>query len=304
MYLLKDLLEEFQFYNQSQSFSKKTVYKRQKHCSDFFHFTHKKNLEEITTTDIRKYLISEEEKNLSHTYINSILRSIRSFFAFCEHEEYLFPSRNPCIKVKWLREKQPIIRPFSDEEIVRMLKYKNKNSFIQSRNRLIVTLLIETAVRADSLMNIKDGDIAPDYIFIRKSKNYKEYIVPNSSFLMRTLLKYKRIRDSHFTGREMEDFLVLNRYGEQLSLTGLEKIIKQIATQAQVRKEIRASPHTFRHTAAQMMLRNGSDIFEVSKILGHADIRITETYLKSMESSAIVRKQNKNSNLKYLNKKG
>ncbi|WP_414841645.1 tyrosine-type recombinase/integrase [Enterococcus saccharolyticus] len=151
MYFLTDLLIEFDFYNQSKKHAKKTIYKRFKHVSDFFLFTNKKLLEEITATDIMKYLINQKGKGLSASYINSILRSIRSFFAFCENEEYIFPSKNPCLKVKWIKEKQTIIETFNDAEIKRMLNFYHKNKFYESRNRLIVTLLIETGIRAQSL---------------------------------------------------------------------------------------------------------------------------------------------------------
>ena len=299
MYALKELLIEFDFYNQSKNFSEKTIYKRFKHLSDFISYTKKEYLEEITTTCIRKYLIAQKEKDLSASYINSILRSLRSFFAFCEHEEYLFHSKNPVLKVSWLREKQTIIETFTDDEVKRMLLYKNKNKFFETRNRLIVALLIETAIRAQSLVNLKDEDFKKDFIQIKIAKNFKEYIVPNSAFIMRLYLKYKRERTKRFN-ENVDDYLILNSQGGQLSISGLERTITSIAKQAKVRNEIRASPHTFRHTSAQMMLRNGADIFEVSRLLGHADIRITETYLRSMNTKDIVKRQKKNSNLSNL----
>ncbi|MGM0259391.1 tyrosine-type recombinase/integrase [Enterococcus sp. AZ102] len=299
MYALKELLIEFDFYNQSKNFAEKTIYKRFKHVSDFISYTKKKNLEEITATDIRRYLIDQKEKDLSRSYINSILRSIRSFFAFCEHEEYLLPSKNPVSKVSWLREKQTIIETFTDAEVKRMLHYRHKKKFFESRNRLIVALFIETAIRAQSLINLKDEDFKKDFIQIKVAKNYKEYIVPNTPFIMRLYLKYIRERNKYFSDDE-DDYLILNSNGGQLTTSGLERIITSIAKQAKVRSEIRSSPHTFRHTAAQMMLKNGADIYEVSKLLGHADIRITETYLRSMKTSDIVKRQIKNSNLSNL----
>lgn len=298
-----DLLEEFDFYNQSKQFANKTIYKRKKHVTDFFKEIEKEFLDEVTTHDIRKYLILLAEKNLSKSYINSILRSIRSFFSFCEYEEYIFSSKNPTLKVKWLKEKQSVIETFTNDEVNRMLLTRSRNKFIEARDRLIIALLIETAIRKQSLINLKDEDIREDFILIKVAKNHREYVVPNTSSLMKLIIKYKRIRNNCFENKATDDYLILNHSGRQLTGSGVELIVKRIAKKANVRSEIRASPHTFRHTSAQMMLKNGNDIFEVSRLLGHSDIRITETYLKSMSTSEILNRHVKKSNLVSLKKR-
>lgn len=302
---IEELLEEFEFYNLAKQHEPKNIYKRVKHSTDFFNQTGKTYLDEVTTHDIRKYLIKKADSGLTKTYVNSILRSIRSFYAFCEHEEYIFPSKNPTLKVNWLKEKETVIETFTDEEITKMLMTRNKNDFIQARDRLIIALLIETGIRKQSLINLKDIDIRDDFILIRVAKNHREYVVPNNANLMRLILKYRRIRNHYFIEKKHQrhDFLILNYAGRKLSSAGVELIIKRIAKQAGVREEIRDSPHTFRHTSAQMMLRNGNDIFEVSRLLGHKDIRVTETYLKAIDSYDIVKRQVDRSNLDSLKKR-
>jgi integrase/recombinase XerD len=46
-------------------------------------------------------------------------------------------------------------------------------------------------------------------------------------------------------------------------------------------KGVRCSPHTFRHTFAAMYMRNGGNIYTLSKLLRHSSVKTTETYLQS-----------------------
>ena len=62
----------------------------------------------------------------------------------------------------------------------------------------------------------------------------------------------------------------------------MEHVFKQAAAQSDIRTEIRCSPHTARHYFAQTHLRNGLDVYSVSRLLGHENINITKRYLQSI----------------------
>jgi integrase/recombinase XerD len=63
---------------------------------------------------------------------------------------------------------------------------------------------------------------------------------------------------------------------------------------------VRVSPHTFRHTFAQLSLKNGIDLYSLQKMLGHEDIKITQVYLRSMDNADIIKLSKKNSVLSNL----
>nr|WP_244951076.1 site-specific integrase [Rummeliibacillus suwonensis] len=52
-----------------------------------------------------------------------------------------------------------------------------------------------------------------------------------------------------------------------------------------VRKEIRCSPHDCRHYFAQKQLRNGIDVYSLSRLVGHYDTQITSEYLRFLIGS-------------------
>jgi len=62
----------------------------------------------------------------------------------------------------------------------------------------------------------------------------------------------------------------------RLTSRSVERIVKQIATEAGISKKV--SPHTIRHSFATDLLRNGADIRSVQIMLGHSNIATTQIY--------------------------
>ena len=70
--------------------------------------------------------------------------------------------------------------------------------------------------------------------------------------------------------------------------------------EAKVRTEIRCSPHTCRNYFAQAQLKNGLDVYSLSRLLGHEDISITKRYLQGLNDKSIVKRSIKPSPLMNL----
>lgn len=108
-YLLSDLVREFNYYNIAQEFAEKTTHRREAHMKKLIQFSKHEYLDEITTTDIRRFIINERENGSTAVYCNSILRSIRSFYVFCENDDYIsgkefvaeFNKRKAAVSDKW-----------------------------------------------------------------------------------------------------------------------------------------------------------------------------------------------------------
>ncbi len=63
----------------------------------------------------------------------------------------------------------------------------------------------------------------------------------------------------------------------------LNKILKEWIGTAGIAKEI--TFHCFRHTFATLQLLNGTDIYTVSKMLGHRDLKTTQIYAKIIDQT-------------------
>ena len=53
--------------------------------------------------------------------------------------------------------------------------------------------------------------------------------------------------------------------------------------------EIRVSPHTCRHTFAHLNLKNGIDLYTLSRLLGHESVSITQRYLEGITDEGVIR---------------
>ena len=54
-------------------------------------------------------------------------------------------------------------------------------------------------------------------------------------------------------------------------------------------KEIRVSPHTCRHTFAHLNLKNGIDLYTLSRLLGHESVSITQRYLEGITDEGVIK---------------
>ena len=75
--------------------------------------------------------------------------------------------------------------------------------------------------------------------------------------------------------------LFIGIHGERLTYTGLRMILRRRANSAKVPYQ---SPHSFRRLFALEMLRNGTDVFSLQLLMGHADLQILRRYLKQVGS--------------------
>ena len=65
----------------------------------------------------------------------------------------------------------------------------------------------------------------------------------------------------------------------------LNKYLKFIADKAEIDKRI--STHTARHSFADIARKKTDNIYNLSKTLGHSDLKITEAYLASFDEDAV-----------------
>lgn len=158
---------------------------------------------------------------------------------------------------------------------------------MNARNRCIISILIDTGIRNSELCNIKNIDVKETVIYIF-GKGRKERIVPISPYLKKVMIKYERMREKYLKDNALHyDNYFLSYRCKPLTVEAIERILKIAGKKARVREDIRCSPHTCRHYFAQTQLKNGLDIYSLSRILGHETVDITKRYLQSLKDEQI-----------------
>ena len=70
--------------------------------------------------------------------------------------------------------------------------------------------------------------------------------------------------------------LFLNNHGREMTRQGFFLIIKKIAKEKNINKNI--TPHTLRHSFATHLLNNGADLRTIQEMLGHENLTTTQIY--------------------------
>lgn len=300
--LIKDILKEFQFELQIQNYSPRTQKGYKNNLARFFKFVENEysitELEDVTKLHVKQYIKFLQDEKLSAVYINTILKNIRSFYRYCYKEEYC----NNIVKdITCLKEKKVIINTFTDAEVKRMLNVYTYKTYIEARNKAIIAMLVDTGIRNLELCSLTMLDVKETVINISQGKGRKQRVVPISPYLKKILIKYERIREG-YTKNSIESYsnYFLSYRHRYLTVEGIERVVKLTGEKANVRKEIRCSPHTFRHYFAQKQLENGLDVYSLSRLLGHENIQITKRYLQSIQDKEILQMSIKTSPLMSL----
>jgi len=132
-------------------------------------------------------------------------------------------------------------------------------------------MLFDTGVRVFELSNIKYHDVARRHILIH-DKGSKQRLVYISNIMRKYMRKYEELKKERFKRRsqdEIENYYFLDQSAVKLSHSRINKILKEHCMNAGVREEVRCSPHDCRHYFAQKQLRNGIDVYSLSRLMGH-----------------------------------
>ncbi|MBU0546443.1 tyrosine-type recombinase/integrase, partial [Patescibacteria group bacterium] len=154
----------------------------------------------------------------------------------------------------------------SKEEIKKMIAL-TKNP----KHNCILSLLYGTGMRVGELVRLQMGeiDLTRGIIAVRCGKGAKDRFVMLPENLRDILSKQSQLK-------QQNDFLFTNGRGWRLTEASIQKVVKESAERADVRKKV--SPHTLRHSFATHLLENGTDIRYIQALLGHAKLQTTEIY--------------------------
>ena len=230
---------------------------------------------ECTPDTVNSFIYNSSKKNSPRSQARKI-SGLKSFFKFLVFEEYIKSSPMSNIESPKLGRKLPDI--LNVEEISQMISSINIKEKFGQRNKTIIEILYGTGIRVSELIELKISNIFFKENLIRVlGKGDKERFVPIGLKAKKSIIdyinndrKYQKIEESS------NDILILSKYGKKITRHMIFTLIKNISKKSGITKKI--SPHTFRHSFASHLLKNGADLRTIQLILGHENITTTEIY--------------------------
>ena len=227
--------------------------------------------------DLIQQFIYEIAKEISPRSQARIISGLRSYFDYLIFENYRASNPTDLIETPKIGVKLP--DTLSEQEINSLISAIDLSKAEGERNRAMLETMYSCGLRVSELIDLKISDLFFDEGFIKiVGKGNKERFVPIHSSAQNYIMLYMNEIRSHLSIKKgFEDTLFLNRRGKSLSRQMIFMILKALAIKINLNKKI--SPHTFRHSFATHLLKNGADLRAIQQMLGHESITTTEVYV-------------------------
>jgi site-specific recombinase XerD len=232
-------------------------------------------LSDVQAAHVRLFLADRAADHAGST-THQAFRVLRTFFRWCVREGFL--ERTPMANIQAPVVEKKVIESYTRDDIHALLSACNQKQFTGARNIAMISLFLDTGLRAGELthLSIDNIDFETGRLKVR-GKGSKERVIPFGEKARKALWKYMILRDLKASLHETT--LLLSEELRPMTRTGLLTTIRKIAAAAGVRK---ANLHKFRHTFAIEYLRNQGDLATLQYILGHTNINTTMRYLSSL----------------------
>jgi len=270
-----------QFYDYSvftRNYSKATVKRYRHYISYYCLYSGLTQINQVTDANVRAlFLHGRVDRKWSTDSYLGCHKSLRVFFRWCITEGHLIS--NPIDKIELPKSESRLPVKLTKQDALKLLEtisnYPYDNSFLRYRNHAIFSMFIFTGLRKNELLQLKlsDIDIENLTIFVRQGKGKKDRIVPMSHTLAISLKWYFEYRKK--MNKTCPEFFASQNKNVGITEAGLKLIVSQI----RIASSIKFSAHKLRHTFATLMLEGGCDIYSLSRMMGHSDIKTTTIYL-------------------------
>ncbi|MBI2187240.1 MAG: tyrosine-type recombinase/integrase [Acidobacteria bacterium] len=200
------------------------------------------------------------------------LERLRAFLWFCHRADWI--QKNPAVALKppKLPDKSTKVKVFTEDEIERVLdacdEYPERNAYghdNRARIKALVLTLRYSGMRIGDCVGLQKAHLKADKLFLNTEKSGSKIFVPLPKVAVEAVEKIENGSAYFFwTGNGLR----------RSAVADWQRALRRLFELA----EVTGNPHMFRHTFATDLLSRGIPIEDVSALLGHKSVRITESY--------------------------
>ena len=230
-------------------------------------------IDEITTETLRNYLSNYKNNSTAGMVtIDNIRRTLSSFFAWLEDEDYIIKS--PVRRIHRIKAASTIKETYTDEQLESM-----RDNCDNPRDLALIDILASTGMRVGELVLLNRDDISFDerecIVFGKGDKERMVY------FDARTKIHLQNYLDSR-TDNNDALFVSLKAPYNRMKIGGIELRLREMGKRLNIEK---VHPHKFRRTLATVAIDKGMPIEQLQKLLGHQRIDTTLQYAMVKQSN-------------------
>ncbi|MDX1413489.1 MAG: tyrosine recombinase [Candidatus Promineifilaceae bacterium] len=276
------------FLKQEYRYSDNTVAAYRNDLTQFYDYLQKNDLDnwaDVTPDIINQYVtdLKQRKKPYAPSSIARKVAAVKSFYNYLHSRNLV--AFNPTENIESPKVEKRLPKTLAAQEIADLLRAPARgNTPKHLRDLALLNLLYATGMRVSEVVNLQmdNVDLPNSFIMVTMSDDDRRgREVPLDKNIKEILASYLSEGRPYLVKNPEVTALFLNHRGQQLTRQGLWLIIKSYAREAELNSEV--TPHTLRHSFAQHKLNSGSDLEEVQKLLGHANISTTQIYTQIEE---------------------
>ena len=252
-----------------------------KRSTDFY----QKTIEDITGSDLVQWIHKLEEEKRAPATIDNYLATVRAFYKYLESKGVVNITKN--IQRKTGKNRNYTRQSLTPEQLFQLLASLKDETLQDLRNGAMTKLMALTGLRCIEVSRTNNGDLkfAGDNWYLqlqRKGERDKGSRILLPDVVREAIQKYQERKGS---ADEYDSSLFVNagpyKPGGRISPRFLSRVIKKQLIGIGLNNRSYCA-HSLRHTAACLASTAGSEIEEISAMLGHKSIWQTLTYLRSL----------------------
>jgi integrase/recombinase XerD len=225
---------------------------------------------------LQKYVSELQKQEYASSTVARKVAALKSFFHFLHNEGLI--GTDPTTDLESPKVKKRLPRSLNHKQVQKLLDAPPRDGSPKSlRDRALLAVLYATGMRVTEAVTLVVADADVDQGRIRcESHDGRPRVLPLTPEATEAVEAYLERGRPFLLKDSEEDALFLNHRGERLTRQGLWLIIKVYAKKAGLPPGV--TPHTLRHSFAAHKLSQGSELREVQRLLGHANISTTHVY--------------------------
>ncbi len=247
---------------------------------------------------VLKRIAEMRDRGVKPVSVNTYLRCLNAYFMWL-HKEH----GKERVRIPKLKEEQTVLATLTSNDVTRIISFKAASGANQRRAHLVALTILDTGMRISEVLGLTKDNVDLDNLILKiRGKGGKERLVPFSPELRKMLFR-QVFQIKSGVPPTVSSLLFGTKNNTKLTVRNLNRDFKVLGQKLGI-TGVRFSPHTLRHTFAIQSLRNGLDLFTLSRILGHSSIVITQIYLRSIGIEQISEAHRKFSPLSALQRNG